>query len=65
MSATDKTTPGQEARAARNAPEGYTLWATYPSRVNAELARERYGAHDDVIKPVPRSKRWALYGREA
>jgi len=63
--ATDRTTPGQEERAAKVAPTGYTLWATYPSEYSAERVKEVYGQPGDIIKAVPRSTRYALYAVRA
>ena len=46
------------------APQGYTLWACYPSQANADLAKQKYGCRSDIVKRVGLRPWWALYALE-
>ena len=50
-----------EKAALRISPEGFALWAVYPTKGIAEMIRDRSGHHTDIIKQI--KGYWALFGR--
>ena len=45
-------------------PEGYTLWACYPSIQEARRIKKEYGYRKDKIVKVPGYEAWALFAEE-